>query len=124
MMNFRMVTQRTVNQLIGDFDDPQLMDSLELDVEYFREELSSRGLSRTPDVADSEDRPFSNLSDDELQQSYQDTVDRLVGDIDDPQLVDSLELDVEYFREELAARGLPRTAEQIRATTAGATGYW
>jgi hypothetical protein len=171
----------TVDRLTGDID-PQLLESLELDVEYFREEFDRRGLPRTPRKLDPEgdildqykagvlysrtgaddygreaaslmsddelteaiawkeqkvadnlglssvadlsvlqreqerrggsevggDRPFENLSDAELQKNYADTVERLVGDIDDPQLVESLGLDVEYFHDEFKARGLTR----------------
>jgi hypothetical protein len=122
--------QTTVDRLLGDIDDPQLEESLGLDVEYFREEFEARGLARLPgdgpvSEADDErmarelgipravsdqlrrDRPFRDLSDDELRQTYQNTVDASLGDID-PQLVDSLGLDAEYLREEMAARGLPR----------------
>ena len=63
---------------------------------------------------ETEDRPFENLSDAELQQTYANTVDRLVGDIDDPQLIESLGLDVEYIRDEFEARGLSRREEGDR----------
>jgi len=93
----------TVERLVGDIDDPQLVESLGLDVEYFHDEFKARGLTR----GEAGDRPFRDLSDDELRQTYQNTVDAALGDID-PQLVESLGLDAEYLREEMAARGLTR----------------
>ena len=97
----------TVDRLVGDIDDPQLIESLGLDVEYIRDEFEARGLSRR----EGGDRPFRNLSDDELQDAYQRTVNQLIEDFDDPQLMDSLELDVKYFREELESRGLSRQTD-------------
>jgi hypothetical protein len=91
----------SVDQLIGDLPEGEMLD-VELENTLLREELDRRSIPRRK-----EDRPFRNLSDDELRDTYQRTVDAAIGDVDE-QLVESLGLDAEYLQEEFTARGLDR----------------